>query len=112
MLAEGITVVADTYDETKRILLSRYGDKNRIIKAHLDYLENIQPIQCPTSDALNSVFIECHWRIQALRALGEDVNGYGRVIAPKYYAHSLMTYAAVGLSTRSGRASLKGTSSH
>jgi len=83
MLVEGIAVVADTYEETKKILLARYGDKNRIIQAHLDYLENIQPIQGPTPDALNSAYIECHRRIQALRALGEDVNGYGRVIAPK-----------------------------
>jgi len=112
MLVEGIAVVADTYEETKRILLSDYSDKNTIIQAHLDYLENVQPIQCPTPDALNSSFIECHWRIPALRALGEDVNGYGRVIAPKYYAHSPTTYAAVGLSTRSGRASLKWTCSH
>jgi hypothetical protein len=74
MLVEGIAGLADTY-ETKRIPLSRYGDKNRIIEAHLDYLEHIQPIQCPTPDALNSAFIECHRRIQALRALGEDVNG-------------------------------------
>ena len=83
MLVEGIAVVADTYAETKRILLARYGDKNRIIQAHLDYLENVRPIQYPTPDALNTAFIECHRRIQALRALGEDVNGYGRVIAPK-----------------------------
>ena len=83
MLVEGIAVIADTYEETKRILLARYGDKNRIIQAHLDYLENVQPIRCPTTEALNSAFIECHRRIQALRALGEDVNGYGRVIAPK-----------------------------
>jgi len=32
---------------------------------------------------LNSAFIACHRRIQAFRALGEDVNGYGWVIAPK-----------------------------
>jgi hypothetical protein len=32
---------------------------------------------------LNSTFIECHRRIQALRALGENVNGYGRVMLPK-----------------------------
>ena len=83
MLVDGIAVVADTYAETKRILLARYGDKNRIIQAHLDYLENVRPIQYPTPDALNPAFIECHRRIQALRALGEDVNGYGRVIAPK-----------------------------
>ena len=85
MLVEGIAVVADTYThaKTKRILLARYGDKNRIIQAHLDYLENVRPIQYPTPDALNTAFIECHRRIQALRALGEDVNGYGRVIAPK-----------------------------
>ena len=43
----------------------------------------MRPIQYPTPDALNTAFIECHRRIQALRALGEDVNGYSRVIAPK-----------------------------
>jgi len=32
---------------------------------------------------LNGTFIESHRRIQALRALGEDVNGYGRVLVPK-----------------------------
>jgi len=74
MLVEGIAVVAETYEETKKILLTRYGDKNRIIQAHLDYLENFQPIEYPTSDALNSAFIECHRCIQALRAFGEDVN--------------------------------------
>jgi hypothetical protein len=83
MLVESIAVVADTYEETKRILLARYSDKNRIIQAHRDYLENVRPIQYPISDALNRAFIEWHRRIQALRAHGEDVNGYGSVIAPK-----------------------------
>jgi hypothetical protein len=32
---------------------------------------------------LNNIFIECHLRIQALRALGEDVNGYDTVLIPK-----------------------------
>ena len=41
MLVEGIAVVADTYAETEKIILARYGDKNRIIQAHLDYLENV-----------------------------------------------------------------------
>ena len=83
VLVEGVAVVADSYEETNKILLARYGDKNRIIQAHLDYLENVQPILSPTPDALNTAFTECQRRIQALRALGEDVNGYGRVIAPK-----------------------------
>lgn len=83
MLVEGNAVVADTNEQTKRILLSCYGDKNRIIQAHLDYLENTQPIKYLTPGALNSAFIECHRRIQALLALGEDVNGHGQVIAPK-----------------------------
>jgi hypothetical protein len=83
MLVEGIAVVAYIYEETKRILLSRYGYKNRIVQAHLDYLQNIKPIQYPTPGALNSAFIECHRHIEALRALGEDVNGYGWFIAHK-----------------------------
>ena len=74
---------ANTYEETKKILLARYGNTNRIIQAHLDFLEDLPPVTSAKPDELNSTFIECHLRIQALRALGEDVNGYGRVLAPK-----------------------------
>jgi hypothetical protein len=75
-------VVAKTYEETKKILEARYGD-NRIIQAHLDYLEDVKPIKYATPEALNSTYIDCNRCIQALRALGEDVDGYGRVLAPK-----------------------------
>jgi len=43
-LVEGIAVVVETYVETKKIL-GAYGDKNRIIQVHLDYLEDITPIK-------------------------------------------------------------------
>jgi len=82
-LVEGVAVNAETYEETKKILEARYGDKNRIIQAHLDYLDDVKPIQYVTPEALNSTYTDCNRRIQALRALGEDVNGYGRVLAPK-----------------------------
>ena len=82
-LVEGISIMAETYEETKRILQTRYGDKNRIIQAHLDFLEDIRPVQLGTPEELNTTYIECHSRIQTLRALGEDINGYGRVLAPK-----------------------------
>ena len=83
MLVDGIAVTANTYEETKNILLARYGDTNRIIQAHLDFLESLPPATSATPNELNSTFIECHCPIQALRALGEDVDGYGRVLAPK-----------------------------
>jgi hypothetical protein len=83
LLLDGIAVKADTYEETKRILLARYGDTNRIIEAHLDFLESLPPVTSATPDELITTFIECHRRIQALRALGEDVNGYGTVLTPK-----------------------------
>jgi hypothetical protein len=41
MPVDGISVTATSYEETKKILHARYGDKNRIIQAHLDYLEEI-----------------------------------------------------------------------
>ena len=41
MLVQRIAIVADTHEETKRILLARYGNKNTIIQTHLDYLENV-----------------------------------------------------------------------
>jgi hypothetical protein len=75
-LVEGIAVVAETYEETKKILKARYGDKNRIIQSHLDYLEDIRPIQHATLEALNTTYIECNRHIHALRSLGEDVKGY------------------------------------
>ncbi len=67
----------------KKILEIRYGDKNRIFQVHLDYLEDVKPIKDATQEPLNSTYIDCNRRIQALRALGEDVNGYGRFLAPK-----------------------------
>jgi hypothetical protein len=76
-------VTANTYEVTKKILLARYGDTNRIIQAHSDFLESLPPATSATPDELNSTFIECHRRIQLLRALGENVKGYGRVLAPK-----------------------------
>ncbi|KAJ4426982.1 hypothetical protein ANN_26781 [Periplaneta americana] len=82
-LVDGIPVIAETYEETKKILRTRYGDKNRIIQAHLYYLEDVKHLRIGTPEALNTTYIECHRRVQALRALGEDVNGYGRILAPK-----------------------------
>ncbi|KDR08154.1 hypothetical protein L798_02315 [Zootermopsis nevadensis] len=41
MLVDGIAITASTYEETKRILHTRYGDRNRIIQAHLDYPEEM-----------------------------------------------------------------------
>jgi hypothetical protein len=83
MLVDGIAVTANTYDETKRIMLARYGDTNRIIQGHLDFLEGLPPARPATPEELNTTFIECHRRVKALRALGEDVKGYGRVLTPK-----------------------------
>ena len=83
MLVDGIAVTASAYEDTKKILHNRYGDKNRIIQAHLDYLEEVAPIRFASAEALNTTYIECNRHIQALRALGEDVKAYGRVLAPK-----------------------------
>jgi hypothetical protein len=73
MLVDGIAIPASTYEEKKKILHTRYGDRNRIIQAHLDYLEELRPIHSATPEALNTTFLECNRRIQALRALGEAV---------------------------------------
>jgi hypothetical protein len=67
-LVDGIAMTANTYEETKKC---RYGDTNRIIEAHLDFLEILPPATSATPDELNSTFIEYHRRNQALRALGE-----------------------------------------
>jgi hypothetical protein len=81
MLVGGIAVTANTYEETKKILLDRYRNTDRITQAHLDFLEGLPPATSPTPSELNTSFIECHRRIQALRVL--DVNGYGMVLIPK-----------------------------
>ena len=83
MLVDFIAVTASTYEDTKKILHDRYGDKNRIIQAHLDNLEEVTPIRFPSADALNTTYVECNRRIQALRALGEDVKAYGKILVPK-----------------------------
>ena len=71
ILVDGIAVTASAYEDTKKILHDRYGDKNRIIQAHLDYLEEVAPIRFASSEALNTAYIECNRRIQALRSRGK-----------------------------------------
>jgi len=56
-LVEVIAVVAERYVETKKILGARYGNKNRIIQVHLDYLEDITPIKYAAPEALNLTHI-------------------------------------------------------
>ncbi|GBN56159.1 hypothetical protein AVEN_124033-1 [Araneus ventricosus] len=82
-LVDGIIITAETYETVKNILKNRCGDKNRIIQVHLDFLENITPVSNPTPMSLNNIFIECNRRLQALTALGEDINAYGRILTPK-----------------------------
>ena len=82
-LVEGIAITADTYEATKKTLLTKYGSKDRIIQAHIDYLESITPLSDPSPQAMNDLLIDCNSRVQALRALGEDVDGYGRLLTPK-----------------------------
>jgi len=71
MLVGEIAVTANTYEETKRILPQRYLDLNRIIQAHLEFLDSLPPAKSASSDELTTNFIECHPRVQALRTLGE-----------------------------------------
>jgi hypothetical protein len=82
-LVDGIAVTEENYEQTKKILEARYGDKNRIIQFHLDYLEALQSAQLDSPEELNATYIECHRRIQALKALGENRDAYGRVLTPK-----------------------------
>lgn len=82
-LVDGIAVTADTYEETKKILHLKYGDKPRIIQAHLDFLEHLQPVRLATPETPNHTYVACNRRIQALRAVGESTDGYGRILAPK-----------------------------
>ena len=79
----GIAVTAENYEETKRILHAKYDDKNRIIQVHFDYLEDLKPIRSATPDLMNTTYVECNRRLQALRALGENIDNYGRILAPK-----------------------------
>ena len=76
-LVDGVAVTAETYEKTKRILHTKYGDKNRIIQAQLDYIDDLKPIRSATAELLNTTYVECNRRLQALRALGENIDNYG-----------------------------------
>jgi hypothetical protein len=54
-------------------------------RPNLDYLEDVKPIKYTTLEAFNSTYIYCKRHIKALHALGENVNGYGRDLAPKVF---------------------------
>jgi hypothetical protein len=83
MLVDGTAVTASAYADTKKILHDRYGDKNRIIRDHLYYLEEVTPIRFASAEALNTTYIECNRLIQALRAVGKYVRAGGMVLVPK-----------------------------
>jgi hypothetical protein len=58
-------------------------------------------------EVLNSTYVECHRRTQALKTLGENIDVYGRVLAPKV----LRAFPAdVSLFTRRGKAFRKAAS--
>ncbi|GFS95291.1 integrase catalytic domain-containing protein [Nephila pilipes] len=61
-LVDGISITADTYTMTKEILKSKYGNKDKIIQAHLDYLENLTPIKDLSPSALNELYMDCNRR--------------------------------------------------
>ncbi|XP_042905447.1 uncharacterized protein [Parasteatoda tepidariorum] len=82
-IVDGINITAETYATAKDILKSKYGDKDKIIQAHLDYLENLKPVKSHSPAAINELYIDCNRRIQALDALGEKTQSYGRILAPK-----------------------------
>ena len=69
---DGIALTAYTYEETKNILHLKYGESSRII---LDFLEHLQPERSATPESLNHTYVECNRRIQALRALDENIDG-------------------------------------
>ncbi|GFQ92234.1 integrase catalytic domain-containing protein [Trichonephila clavata] len=56
-LVDGISITADTYTMIKEILKSKYGNKDKIIQAHLDYLENLTPIKDLSPSALNELVV-------------------------------------------------------
>jgi len=91
MLVNGIAVTASAYEDTKKILRDRYGDKHRIIQAHLDHLEEVTPIRSASAETLNATYSECKRRIQALRAIGKNIKAYGRVLVPKILRAYLRT---------------------
>ncbi|GFS82744.1 integrase catalytic domain-containing protein [Nephila pilipes] len=82
-LVYGIRVICDTYETTKKLLEEKYGNEDRIIQSHLDYLENLKAVQDPSPMELNDRYIECNTRLQALNTLGENTEAYGRILAPK-----------------------------
>jgi len=83
-LVDGIAVKEETYAQTTNILHARYGDKHRIIQAHVDYLEDLQQNRSDSPEALNSTYIECHRRIEALKAQGENIDVYVRILVRNY----------------------------
>ena len=72
MFVDGTAVTASSYEDAKKILRDRCSDKDGIIQAHLDYSEGVTSIGSASAEALNTMYIECNCRIQALRAKEED----------------------------------------
>ena len=81
-------VTANTCEETKKFLLARHADTNRIIQAHLDFLDGIPPSKSATPEESNNTFIECHNRIQAIKDLGKILTVTAGCCYLRYWALS------------------------
>lgn len=101
-LVEGIAVVTETFEETKKILEAHYSDKNRIIQAHLDCPEDTKPIKYTTPEALNSAHPD------ALRSQRRRT----AYLLRNYSAFFQMTYVAIESFMLSRKAFQKGTFSN
>ncbi|GFT80003.1 integrase catalytic domain-containing protein [Nephila pilipes] len=82
-LVDGISIIGDTYEKTKKLLEEKYGNKDRIIQPYLEYLEHLKAVRDPSAMELNDIYIECNRRLQALNALDENTEAYERILAPK-----------------------------
>jgi hypothetical protein len=65
-----VSVTAKITEEAKKILLDRNGDTNRIIQAHLNFLEGLPSVKSASPDELNITFSDCQRGTQELRTLG------------------------------------------
>jgi hypothetical protein len=99
ILVDGIAVTATTCEETKEILQARYGDKNRIIQAHLDYLEETKPIRFPFPKALIPLILNATAASKPLAHLEKMSMDLVEYWLRKYSAHFRTITAGAGLST-------------
>ena len=78
----GLTLTSASYHEAVSILQKRFGDKQQVIRHHMDILLNASPVSSPNNlKGLRRLHDQIESHVQGLKSLGVAQELYGSLLS-------------------------------